>query len=190
MTLGTLLKLATAVGAYALIASSLVEAMDKSGHAPGVSKNGSIQVPNVDFRKEWSVLGAWVVNGDDGENAKGIHNVYTQPSTIDAYRKTGKFPDGAVLVKELLTTKTQDMTTGTIGYADKIEGWFVMVKDTKGRFPDNKLWGDGWGWAFFKGGNRAKTTSTDYEADCKGCHIPARKTDWIYTQAYPVLKGK
>ena len=28
--------------------------------------------------------------------------------------------------------------------------WFVMIKDEKGRYPGNPLWGDGWGWALFK----------------------------------------
>ena len=26
-----------------------------------------------------------------------------------------------------------------------------MIKDAKGRFPGNDLWGDGWGWALFHG---------------------------------------
>ena len=33
-----------------------------------------------------------------------------------------------------------------------------------------------------------KTTSTDYKADCLPCHEPARASDWIYIQGYPVLK--
>jgi hypothetical protein len=31
--------------------------------------------------------------------------------------------------------------------------WFVMVKDSKGSFPGNDLWGDGWGWSWFDAGN-------------------------------------
>jgi hypothetical protein len=30
--------------------------------------------------------------------------VYASPGTIDAYRKDGRFPDGAVLVKEVFDT--------------------------------------------------------------------------------------
>ena len=62
-----------------------------------------------------------------------------------------------------------------------------MVKDTKGRFPNNPLWGDGWGWSFFNADDRARTVSTDYRADCLGCHEPARSTDLVYDYAYPVL---
>ena len=79
------------------------------------------------------------------------------------------------------------MTTGTVSRADALEGWFVMVRDSKDTRPDNKLWGNGWGWSWFNADNPAKTTSTDFKANCLPCHIPAKSTDWIYSQGYPVL---
>lgn len=33
-----------------------------------------------------------------------------------------------------------------------------------------------------------QTTSTDYKTDCLTCHVPAKQTDWIYTQGYPPLQ--
>ena len=53
------------------------------------------------------------------------------------------------------------MTTGTVGHADTLKGWFVMVKDSKGRYPGN---------------------------DCLSCHLPAEASDWICVQGYPSLK--
>lgn len=152
---------------------------------------GNIRLPQLDFRQDWVALGTWIVAAEEGEQgSQGLHVVYTQPETVAAYRKTGKFPDGAILVKELLSTKTEDMTTGTISRAHSVAGWFVMIKDTAGRHPGNKLWGDGWGWACFDAKSPTKTTTTDYEADCKGCHVPAQNTDWVYVQGYPVLQKK
>jgi hypothetical protein len=75
-----------------------------------------------------------------------------------------------------------------VSSAATLAGWFVMVKDGVGRFPGNKLWGDGWGWSWFDATDPQKTTSTDYTADCQSCHLPAWESDWIYTQGYPVLK--
>jgi hypothetical protein len=73
-----------------------------------------------------------------------MHVVYTQLDTVVAFRKTGKFPDGAILIKELFSTNTDAMTTGTVSRAHKTSGWFVMVKEsTNKRFPGNKLWGNG-----------------------------------------------
>jgi hypothetical protein len=48
----------------------------------------------------------------------------------------------------------------------------------------------GWGWAYFDGKDRVRTTTTDYTADCKGCHVPVQHSDWIYVEGYPVLRGK
>jgi len=84
-------------------------------------------------------------------------------------------------------TTTKGMRTGTVSSAGTLAGWFVMVKGNVGRFPGNKLWGDGWGWSWFDGTNPQKTTSTDYTTDCQSCHVPARQSDWIYTHGYPVL---
>ena len=124
------------------------------------------------------------------QGSQGFHVVYAQPEAVAAYRKTGKFPDGTVLIKELFSTTTDDMTTGTVSRAAKTTGWFVMVKDGTHRFASHKLWGDGWGWAHFDAKDRTRTTSTDYQTDCKGCHVPAQATDWVYVQGYPVLTGK
>jgi len=33
-----------------------------------------------------------------------------------------------------------------------------------------------------------KTTSTDYHSDCQGCHVPAKATDSIYVNGYPLLR--
>jgi hypothetical protein len=41
------------------------------------------------------------------------------------------------------------MTTGNVSHAKILKGWFVMIKDGKNSHPDNKLWGDGWGWSWF-----------------------------------------
>ena len=114
--------------------------------------------------------------------------VYASPGVIAAYRKTGRYPDGSVLVKEVYKTTTKPMTTGTVSSADTLVGWFVMVKDDVGRFPKNTLWGDGWGWSWFNAADPKKTTSTDYKKDCLSCHVPAQASDWIYSYGYPPLK--
>lgn len=109
---------------------------------------GAIRVP--EGYRLWPTLGTWAhVNTDknletDGPGLHEYHVVYTQPETIAHYQKTGQFPDGAVLVKELLNAKTMSMTTGpAVGYATTIKGWFVLVRDIKGRYKDSKLWGEG-----------------------------------------------
>ena len=162
-----------------------------------VDKKGNISRP-VDFRHTWAFLGTWSIAKADvkpsaeasGHGAAGLHNVYVQPDAISAYRTTGEFPDGTVVVKELLKATTGSMTTGTVSWGQEVEGWFVMVKDRQNRFPDHPLWGDGWGWVLFNADQPDKPVTTNYKTECMGCHIPARQDDWIYVNGYPVLNSE
>jgi hypothetical protein len=76
-----------------------------------------------------------------------------------------------------------------VSWGQKIDGWFIMVKDRQNRFPQSALWGEGWGWVLINSDAPDKIVTTNYKNDCLGCHIPARNTDWIYTQAYPSLSS-
>ncbi len=154
-----------------------------------ISADGDISMPSVDYRKDWSAIGTWAITGDEG-TVTGQHVVYTQPETVEAFRATGKFPDGAVLVKELLNAESAHMTTGQAAWATDVSGWFVMIKDSTNRYASSGLWGNGWGWAYFDKSDRVNTTTKSFRGECLGCHVPARKTDWIYTKAYPALTGK
>jgi hypothetical protein len=149
--------------------------------------NGNLHVPDA-YRTTYQALGSWAVEAEQGRGLKQLHVVYASPGTIEAYRKDKRFPEGTVLVKEVFQTASGQMTTGTVSHADSLKGWFVMVKDSNGRYPGNKLWGNGWGWSWFDADNPSKTTSTDYKANCFACHVPAQPTDWIYTGGYPPLK--
>jgi FGGY-family pentulose kinase len=122
-----------------------------------------------------------------GKPVDEMHNVYARPEDIQAYRRDGKFPDGAVLVKDVTTVGSETLTTGQSTWTKDIKIWFVMVKDSKGRFPKNDLWGDGWGWALFLAKEPARNVATDYSTDCRTCHVPARRDDWVYVRGYPVL---
>ena len=150
-----------------------------------------LHVPDVDYRRDWVLLGSFSVLADDPETgAKEFHVVYTLPENVDVYRKTGAFPDGAVLVKDVFATKTEAMTTGTSSYADTLIGRFVMVRDQANKYAGaSPLWGEGWGWAFYEGTEKVKTVSTDYKQDCLGCHEPVRNQDFLHFQGYPILKN-
>lgn len=136
-------------------------------------------------RGEWDFLGAWAVQGEDG--VAEFHTVYTQPGSIDAYRETGEFADGTVLVKEVRKAARGALTTGDVAWSGEEVLWFVMIKDQRDRFPGNSIWAKDWGWALFLAEDPATNTATDVEADCMACHEPARQTDWVYTQGYPAL---
>jgi hypothetical protein len=151
-----------------------------------VDKAGNIHKPG-DVRDTYQALGAYTVLDPKGNQ---MHMTYASPRTAAAYRKAGKFPDGTVLVKEVLGTEHAQMTTGDAHWASGTKVWFVMIKDAKGRYPNSPLWGNGWGWALFKSDAPDKQVATDYKKDCLGCHVPAKADDWIYVKGYPVLHSK
>jgi hypothetical protein len=152
-----------------------------------VDKTGNIRKP-ADVRDLYQLLGTYTVElQPKGEE---MHVTYASPGAAQYYRKNGKFADGTVLVKEVFGTDHASMTTGDAHWASDTKVWFVMIKDEKNRYPDNPLWGNGWGWALFKADAPEKQVATDYKKDCLGCHIPAQSNDWIYVQGYPVLKSK
>ena len=151
-----------------------------------VDKDGILHKP-ADYRDRYQALGVFSVADLNG--AVDLHYTYAPPGTAEYYRKNGKFADGTVLVKEVFGTDHGQMTTGEVHWAKGTKVWFVMIKDEKGRYPGNPLWGDGWGWALYKSDAPDKQVATDYKKDCLGCHVPAKTTDWVYVQGYPVLKS-
>jgi len=191
-TMATLSASIVAIGIGCLVSlppgsqAGAAPAQAGSAQAQLVDAAGNMHIPD-NYRVKYEYLGTWSVAGDE-KGANEMHTVYASPGAAEAYRTTGKFPDGSVLVKEVHTAATAAMTTGTVSHVDRLKGWFMMVKDSKNSHPDNKLWGNGWGWSWFDAGDPVKTTSTDFRSDCLGCHIPAKATDWIYIQGYPGLK--
>ncbi len=77
-----------------------------------VDTHGNISLPG-DLQRRWEFLGTWSIAGKELSTVAALHNVYIQPDAVTQYRKTGQFPDGTVIVKELIKTATSAMTTGT-----------------------------------------------------------------------------
>jgi len=150
-----------------------------------VDGEGNIALP-ADVRTAWVHLGSWVVDEADAPGA-GFHDVYTQPEAARAYRDDGEFADGTVLVKEIRGIESGEKTTGPALWAGEPKVWFVMVKDAQGRF-DGPHWGNGWGWALFQANDPGANVSESFESTCKGCHVPAQQTDWVFVEGYPTLK--
>lgn len=161
-----------------------------------VDKQGNISLPD-DYRKNWTFLGSYFVENAPAEGMAAdsklsfdVHTVYTQPEAADYYRANGRFPDGAVLVKDVNATKSEALTTGLARYQDSPKVTFVMVKDARNRFEDNKAWGEGWGWALFTP-DSIKSQTTNWKGEgfnnCFGCHVPVQSQDWVYTQGYKAV---
>src|SRR5262249_49791368 len=160
-----------------------VEARDAGAFAArpqSVVAEAVLQVPAVDYRKDWVQLGTFSVLADKPtDGAKQIHIVYTARQNVEAYLKTGRFPDGAVLVKDIFAGRTESLATGSSSYAGDLAARFVMVKDSAGRLGSGARFGDGWGWASYEGAEMKRTVTTNYKNDCLACHEPVRGQDLL-----------
>lgn len=154
-----------------------------------VDKSGNIKIPK-NYRTEFIFLGSFALPGGDSSGGlKQLHQVYVDRDSIEYYRAHGDFPDGAMLIKELQGTAAADLTTGHASFWDQGQGWFVMIKDTKARYPESGIWTDGWGWALIAQEAPSLTTNKD-TSTCIGCHTPVKKTDWVHVWAYPLLDSR
>lgn len=103
----------------------------------------------------------------------GIHHLYANAAAMAGYR-AGTFPDGAVIVFDLLeaTRAENALTEG----ARKVLG--VMHKDAA-RFAAT----GGWGFEGFAGGDPAKRVVGDKAVEaCFGCHAPQKDRDYVFSR--------
>jgi hypothetical protein len=139
--------------------------------------------------REWVYVGAPLTPNDmNGGEAPfpEFHSVYVNPSGWQAYKQTGKFPEGTVVVKELISVGGNAASSGKGYFMGEFIGLEAAVKDSK-RFlkqPGN--------WAFFSFGHSyplAAKSKAQPLASCAACHQALAADDMIFTQYYPVLRA-
>jgi hypothetical protein len=128
-------------------------------------------------------------------NFPEYHHVYIEKKNVDAYLKTGSFPEGTVIVKELTRVLKPTFPDGSRkepsgrGYFNgEYNGIDMTVKDSK-RFAGTN------GWGFFTFGHHPlpynKTAAERPATECAGCHIAnVANTDMTWIQFYPQLRDK
>lgn len=145
--------------------------------------------------RDWVFIGAPLTpNGLNGGQAAfpEFHHVYVNPDAMAVYRRTGRFPEGTVIAKELVLLQQGGNADGSTvspsgrGYfAGAFNGMDVMVKDSA-RFADTG------GWGFFNFGHHAPpyaaTATAAPAASCAGCHQASARKDMVFTQFYPELR--
>jgi len=156
--------------------------------------DGKLQLP-VGYR-HWVFIGAPLTPNGLNNGKAGFpeyHHVYVEEKNLDVYLKTGSFPEGTVIVKELTRVLNPTFPDGSRtepsgrGYFNgEFNGMDVTVKDSK-RFAATN------GWGFFNFGHHALPYSSSAKeasaAECAGCHQSfVAKTDMTWVQFYPILR--
>ena len=66
--------------------------------------DGRLKLPNPSSFRRWVFVGAPLTPNGLNNGKAGFpeyHNVYIEEKNVDAYLKTGSFPEGTMIVKEL-----------------------------------------------------------------------------------------
>ena len=155
---------------------------------PEFAADGALVRPAVTYR-EWVHAGTPITPHDrNGGKAAfpGFHPVYIDPGALAAYERDGAWPDGAVLVKELVSVGTKRASSGKGYFMGDYIGLEVAIKDAS-RFPDAPG-----NWAYFSFGHEyplADKVQAQPEEACASCHEAAADDDMVFTQYYPILRA-
>ena len=208
--LAIIVSLGLAASAVYMLAAKPVVFAQSAQSSAVFDSDGKLQVPDPHVFRRWVFVGAPLTpeglnNGKYNCNAAGTnctrsnfpeyHHVYIEQKNVDAYLKTGDFPEGTVIIKELTrvlnpafpdSSRTEPSGRGYFNGA--YNGIDMSVKDSK-RFAKTN------GWGFFTFGHHAlpyeRTAAEAPVWECAGCHIAnVGSTDMTWIQFYPILRDK
>ena len=165
------------------LALLLLLALPLAAQSPRYDAAGELIIP--ENYREWVFVGASLGMGynEPGANPSegNFHHVYLAPDAYEHFKKTGGFPEKAILMMEVYAPASKE----SINKQGRFSGEFLRVeaavKDAK-RFPE--------GWRYFDfGGPEMKKTATPFAKDrCWNCHNEHGQTDNVFTQFYPKLR--
>lgn len=141
--------------------------------------------------RRWVHVGTPLTPNDmnDGHAAfPEFHTVYIDPSSYDAYKRTGAWRDGTVMIKELTGVGGKAASSGRGYFQGEFIGLEASVKSAR-QFPDEPG-----NWGFFRftdeaGGPVHRTAEPQPTTSCAACHWSGADHDSVFTQYYPVLRA-
>jgi hypothetical protein len=145
------------------------------GMTPALAGEPS-SVPYPEGYRDWRHVKSMVIQPGHPlhESFGGIHHLYANKKALAGYR-SGKFPDGAVIVFDLLEARA-DANAITEG-SRKVVG--VMHRDRR-KFRDT----GGWGFEGFKGDSRTeRAVGGNAVAACYQCHTQQQDRDFVFSMA-------
>jgi hypothetical protein len=192
LAVGVTVATGTMISSLFAQSNSGAEAATKKTCYPAeYTASGDLKLPK-NFH-EWVYVGSPLTPNalNDGKaNFPEFHNVYIEPCSYEAYKKTNVFPEGTVFFKELQLTLPAENPDGSRTepsgrgfFPGKLNGADVTVKDSK-RYAAS----GGWGYFNFNHHEpKAATATVKPVEECGFCHIASAKKDDVWTQFYRLL---
>ena len=137
-------------------------------------------VPYPDGFRSWTVVKSLVIGPDHTSFATrgGMHHYYANEKAVRGYR-SGRFPDGAIVVDEAVLTKDGEGPAKGILFEGERRALDVMVKDPR-RYAST----GGWGYEHFEKDDRDGRLSIRDRAACNACHATS-PTDHVFSRFRP-----
>ncbi len=133
-----------------------------------------VEVPYPEGYRMWTHVKTGLI-GPTNPNFKttgGYHHIYANAKAMEGYM-TGKFPEGSVLVFDVLDTKEQFGNIAENG-RKHID---VMVKDSL-KYSST----GGWGYEEFSGDSHTQRVLTPVtKAQCFSCHLTKKSNDFVFS---------
>ncbi|MCM5662203.1 cytochrome P460 family protein [Galbibacter mesophilus] len=172
-------------------ASATTKSSDEYTTVSYFTMNSKGELERPENYRTWVFVGT-PVTPNDLNNGKApfpeMHNVYIDPVSYEHYKETGKFREGTILVKELVSVGSTAAVSGKGYFMGEFIGLEASVK-SKEHFPDEPG-----NWAIFSFTSPSdgilKDTSPKLPvASCVACHDANAEDDFVFTQYYPVLRA-
>lgn len=181
-------RIAAFFGACALLAPGVFTPVAFADEVAAMSpaaqytSDGLLQRP-ANYR-EWVFLSSGLDMSYSSAAAMGHHmfdNVFVNPAAYKAFRATGTWPEGTVLVLEVRGgTGKGSITKGGTFQTTSVMGVEIHIKDSR-RFPGS--------WAFFEFDDERPAKMIPQTAQCYSCHAAHAAVDTTFVQFYPTLLG-
>ena len=162
--------------------------LSTSAMAEGAKFNSKNELIRPEGFRYWVFLGAPITPNDlnNGKaNFPEFHDVYIRKDDFEHFEKTGKFRDGTMIVKELVSVGSKSAPSGNGYFMGGFNSLEVTVKDEK-RFAKEPG-----GWAYFSFGEYKdglkKSVAAQPTEKCAACHQATAQNDLVFGQYYPVL---
>ena len=156
---------------------------------PKYTADGELIPFSADVYREWIWVGEPltpnVLNPPEA-NFPEFHDVYINPTAWREWKKSGTFPDGTVMIKELTSVGSTNSPSGNGYNQGEFTGLEHAVKDSKRFSAEAK------GWGYFSFGHKYPLKKQAPEKDfstCAQCHVANAQSDMVFTQYYPVLRA-
>ncbi len=149
----------------------VIFAITGSAYSEGHSKD-LVKYPE-EYRK-WAHIKSMVIQQGHAlyDSFGGIHHIYANDKALKAMKSGKPYPDGAVLIFDLLDAKSEN--NAVVEGSRKVLG--VMEKDAK-KFSKT----GGWGFEGFKGDSRERVV-TDPVTACFNCHEAQKNSAYVFSQ--------